>query len=313
MLNKKPEQFSILENKELIVAHYVKQGISEALSEIRNKFENIEDTQNYLAYHNTKHTTDVIRRVETLSFIFNQTIPKLITEHDINLAILAAAFHDVIQQWDAKHIIISNGVFQGFTKIIRNRHNPDIEFASAHKAISFMENINHKNTQPFFSDKDKLLVSEAIKITIPKFDTAKGFIIQPYLTTKTPLIARLVALADLGTAGMDGPEAFLSEADALFREENIDVSDVNKNLDNLTNCQKHYYRNRVIDWLKRELAFAEGRQNNLLDELNGAPDEAKHKILKLFTAFDESINGIKTTINRRTVMPFEKLLIEMGY
>ncbi len=313
ILNKKSEQCSVLENQESMLARYVKEGVSEALSEIRDKFENTEDTQNCLSYHNTKHTKDVIRRVETLTFTLNQTTTKLVTEQEINIAILAAAFHDVIQQWDVKHIITSNGIFQGFTKIMRERHSPDIEFASANKAVFFMEKINHKNTLPLFSDNDKFLISEAIKITIPKFDTAKGFITQPYLTTKTPLIARIVALADLGTAGMDGPEAFLSEVDALFREENIDISNVSKDLDNLTNDQKDYYRNRIIDWLKRELAFAEGRRNNLSDELNGAPDEAKQKISKLFTTFDESIHGIKTMIDRRTVKPFEKLLIEMGY
>jgi len=312
MLKRKSEQCSILESKESLAACYIKQGVSEALSEIRNKFENRGAKQNYLDYHNTKHTKDVIRRVETLSLALKQMTPQSITEHDINIAILAAAFHDVIQQWDIEEIT-THGLLQGLTKIIRKRHSPKIEFASADRAVSFMEKVNQQNNQSFFSDEDKFLVSEAIKITIPKFDTVKGFIIQPYLNTKTSLIARIVALADLGTAGMDGPKAFLSEADALFREENIDIANVCKNLDNLTGDQKNYYRNRVIDWLKRELAFAEGRQNNLSNELTGVSSEAKNKIVKLFTKFDESINKLKETIDKRAVMSFEKLLIELAY
>jgi len=151
---------------------------------------------------------------------------------------------------------------------MRKRFTVDNEKASADVAIEFMNQINQEVGTQVFSKDDKNTIREAIDATIPGFDPEKGTVVQPNMNEQSSLVARAVGLADLGTAGMDGPKAFLPEGDALFREENLDILEALKNPKNISGDQKEYYRKRMLGWSKFQPKFANGRKDLLEKELS---------------------------------------------
>jgi len=257
-----------------------------------------------LAFHNVEHTKSVMRRTETILRAIKKVTLYRVTEKDIELARLAAAFHDTVQESKEQN---KDG------RLIRQRATGINEEKSADEAISFLEQEMKYSEEGEFFEKDLAVIEDAIRGTVPKFSTEKNTIIQPNVTEQSMLISRAVALADLGTAGMDGAEAFLSEGDALFREENLDITRALKNQELLADELKEHYRVRMIEWTKGQPVFAMGRRDLLDEELRGMPPGADVAIKKLFNKFDESISTSEKRAEERESMSFDELALDMGF
>ncbi len=155
-------------------------------------------------------------------------------------------------------------------------------------------------------------VAESIDATVPGFDSETNTIIQPNLDEESAIIARALALADLGTAGMDGPENFLVEGDALFREENMDVTDAIRNSKDLSDEDKNQMRRRMLNWTVFQSSFTQGRQVLLGKELEGLPPKAQEGVGALFDKFDQTMTACKERMEGRKDMSFEELALDMG-
>lgn len=287
---------------------YVKRGVEESLAKIKVFAEDIQPERNQLHFHRTKHTKDEYRRTELILSAVRKIEPDLVTKHLIQIGLLAAGRHDDVQEWveekipEGKHI-----------KLFRRRLFGHNERASIGEAVAFMNMVNKEAGVEIFSWNDKVLVTEAINVTIPSFDPKMHTVVQPNLSEKTSIVARAVALADLGAAGLDGHKSFLYDGDAIFREENMDVFDASRSRVAVSRQDKEYFRDRMIKWSGSQPKFAEGRRNMLRLELEGLSPRVKACIWSLFNKFSESIRMSKIVAAKRSKMTFENLLYEFGF
>jgi hypothetical protein len=291
----------------------VDEGVDEAMGEIGRKYEDAEDVRERLPFHNREHSRGVIARAEAVLNKIRKAAPSLIDDRGVALGRLAAAYHDVVQDWEPNEMKDGENV-----KTMRKRGSgPGVnEAASAKAALAFMAKHNTVQQElgkdPAFTEDDMKTLAEAIDATVPGFNPEKATVTQPRLRPESSIIARAIALADLGEAGMDSA-AFLKAGDALFREENLDILEAMKDPSKLTEDQKDYFRKRMLGWSKFQPLFARGRQSLLDKELEGLPAEAADEVRSLFTEFDKSIDGAAEKAARREKMSFEETAKDMGY
>jgi hypothetical protein len=278
-----------------------RQGMDDALELIQQSFEENPSYLNNLPYHNTVHTKDVVRRTATFVEVVAKTNPSILTFKDKMRAIQAASFHDTVQDWEAVL-----GQFQGCHIIKRKRFTGSNEEKSAETAEKFMK--SHA-----MEDPDYQVVKSAILATTPGFDVALQTVTHPLLTDTSPLIARIVALADISTLGFDGPPAIIDEADRLFREENLDIlANIAKGA-TISETKLDWIKERVLQWMHSQTQFAKGREKLLPKELAYFPTDAQESLMRLFNKFSLSQEVIEETIEVRSKMSPITLLTEIGY
>lgn len=288
---------------------YVDEGINQALALIKERYEDSPKERDNLPFHNVKHSEDVIRRAETILSAIQKADPSLVSERDIAMSRLAGAYHDTVQRWE------ENKVADGqFTKVLRRRFTGDNEKASAGEGIVFMDEVNSRG-ESVFSEEDKDALRETIEATMPGWDPVNKTVMQPKLTKESSLVARAVALADLGAAGMDGTKAFATEGKTLFKEENLDILDAlrSKGIEGISDTQKEYFHSRMVGWLKFQAGFAQGREKRLETELQAIPESARESVASLFSKFNESISASEIVARRAEAMNFEDVVKDMGY
>lgn len=296
------------EKENVFLEQCVKAGVEEALKIVETSFEKAEFERDNMDFHQSAHTRNVAERARLILSTIHLANPESVSGRDVLLGELAGAFHDTVQLY--KEDAVPDGVF---TKLIRKRFTSFNERASGDLAIAFAAKINEKNDRKIFSTADENKLLEAVDATVPGYDREKETVIQPNLKASSSLVARAVALADLGSAGMAGAENFLKDGNALFREENLDIADALKNPGDINDDKKKYFRKRMLDWSKSQIKFAEGRKSLLDTELVGIPNEAREKVKTLFNKFDDSIEGARKCAEKREGMSLEELVKDMGY
>ncbi len=170
-----------------------------------------------LIYHNRDHIDGVIRRSNQ---IFQVIRPYLSAEKDPDhleyLLNLCAVSHDLIQIFSPQSEVNSS----------RRRESGISEAATIEVIFNTIQKLNSNVQDYIFTDKDLYLIRESILTTICDYDPTEESIFQPMLYQENPVIsdiARILALADLGTLGIEGIEAYNTEGRSLFLEENLDV------------------------------------------------------------------------------------------
>ncbi len=98
------KETELVSEKEKQFKQHTQKGIESALEKIRGRFENDPQEENNLEFHNIKHTQSVIKRVESILKIIQESDPSIISRRDIDLSKLAASFHDVVQKWEAVQV-----------------------------------------------------------------------------------------------------------------------------------------------------------------------------------------------------------------
>jgi hypothetical protein len=187
---------------------------------------------------------------------------------------IACAFHDVVQFWD------EDCREDGST--VRKRLVGGNEEASRRRACEWMMISGRK-----YSLEEISLVGLAIIATTPFWDNALGTVVQK-INPDTHPVVRTVAMADLATVGID-PREFDSEADALFIEDNLDITRAIDSGQQISNESQDWYLSRYRAWRKLQIDFAKGRKIQFEKDIEGLGLEAKVNLRKLFSRFDESI------------------------
>ncbi|MSU74175.1 hypothetical protein EXS57_00145 [Candidatus Kaiserbacteria bacterium] len=283
----------------------IEAGIEDALARLKARFENAQNPLDNLEYHNTFHTEDVMRRT--------RLILRAITKNDerlIRLGEFIAANHDTVQNYD---VVEENG------KKMRKRRIEKNEQESAEQALTYLDTIDGQILTP----KERDIVEKAILATIPGFVVNKeeryATVVQPNLNEQSDILVRAVALADLGTAGMDGSEFFVLEGAANFREDGLDIAEALQNPATITEEKKQAYIQRMLMWSDFQPGFARGREKLLMKELTGLPDESQRAVAALFDKFYESIQGSQAKADMRRAKiesgdwTFEDLAHDFGY
>lgn len=287
-------------------------GVTLALNHIRIQYENNADPAANLESHNTRHTLQVMDRGER---IFRVISPDLYVStglawHDFVLLRYVCALHDLVNESEPKDENIPGKE----PRLFRQRFTGQNERESAEQGIVWMNTINALSGREWFKDRDREIAREGITATIPGFDPNLGTVIQPHRKENPSPVALCLALADLGTAGMDGGEAFIAEGSALFREENLDIAEAIRTGAELTDDQKESFRKRMLGWSKFQPTFARGRQALLDTEIACLPEAARKRLKEqVFTKFDDSIAAATAKAEAREKMPFDELVTDMGY
>lgn len=317
MENQKEQQGGKEAMEEDLYSAVLGKGETAALTKVMERFDFNENAIDCLPFHNSRHTKDVIRRTDMVLAAIQEVRPDLIDSEKRSLGRFAGAFHDTVQQYEEAKS--ADGVQE---KTLRKRFTTQNEKASADEAIEFMDTANREAGRELFSAKDFETVHGSIDVTIPGFDPEKGTVIQPNLKKESSIIERAVALADLGTAGMDGPEEYIVEGRDLFREENLDIFRAFEELNKKPGLDPEndwppdkidYFKKRMLGWSAFQSKFAEGRKAKLEDELNGLPEEAKNSVRALFGKFDETIEASKKKYEEEKSMSFNELARSFGY
>lgn len=205
-----------------------------------------------LYYHNLYHALAVRRRARQ---IFQQIAPVLSlakSQAEIErLAILidlCSIAHDMVQ------------LLEPNTAVNGSRKRPPrlSEIATADKLLKYVAQLNKELTATadsldssvLFSDRDCEIIRDAIEATICIRDPLAGkadysfspqSIYQPYLYDSQPkisIVGSILALADLGTLGMEGVEEYIQDGILIFLEDNPNFKDPisNCNLDPSEAC-----------------------------------------------------------------------------
>jgi hypothetical protein len=144
-----------------------------------------------------------------------------------------------------------------------------------------------------------------------------GTVTQPNLNEKSSLVARSLALADLGFVGMCSAQYFMNGEDALFREDNLDIKEAlgyfGNSSQTINEETKEFYRQRMITWANGRYGFSNGRKILTLESISMFPVQAQPDLTRLFYSFEEILTVSKETASRRSKMAFDELAKDFGY
>ena len=262
-----------------------------------------------MPYHGAFHTSRVIDRVGRILRAIQAADPSLVSDRDLQLGTIAASFHDVVQQWGENKVGIED-----MPALIMNRKTGLNERASALMAKNHMLRINEREGAELFTSDDMDVVSEAIVGTIPGYDVRLGTVVQPNVDNASSLIAKAVALADLGGPGMDGPDVYLHEGSALFRELNLDLRFRCDRGVPLPHAYEEATKQRALLWSSSQAVFAQGRIARFQTvELNWLPEHVRGAVEVEFGLYSESVAAAEAAAESRATMSCEEILSDMGF
>ena len=280
-----------------ISARREEEAVQSGLDYVREHYDHAKDPRARLEYHNTEHTQDVIDRIQKLL--------EILSPHDVALGRIAAAWHDAVQHWTMTFKVV-----EGNRVVGKKRMTKFNERASAHMLIAHMKFINDKEG-PTFTDEDMAIVTEAILATTPYFDSELGTVSQPFFTPDVHIVAKALALADLGGGAMYGGAYFIEEGNRNFREMNGDITEfVQRGVDFnvFSPGYREALRARMLADAAGQVRFAQGRLALLPNELALLPEEHREAVATLMNKLPEAIEAAQATLERRSQMSLEELI-----
>lgn len=288
-------QTSVAEN-----LHQVPQTFAESIAHIKTlalrDFDR-EIVEKQLCYHTREHVEGVQRRA---SQIFQVVCPYFPASEDCNrlelLLDLCAVTHDLIQIF----------VPQIEPNTTRRREAGVSETATIARLFGYINLFNQQcpDCSARFSESDLQIIKEAIAATICDYDPTEQAIFQPALYEQPCIssVARILALADIGTLGMEGIEAYNTEGSLLFLEENLDVRSLieNHQIQNLASENSELLENirqRLLRRARFQVNFAKSRLRRYPQELQRFPLAAipvlRNEVFQYLTV--ETIRAIEAT------------------
>ena len=232
-----------------------------------------ESESKQLYYHSCDHAYAVRQRAD---IIFKAIAPFIAEESPIplnrlkHLIDICAISHDMVQEFLPKTELNSS----------RKREPGVSEAATIAKLINYIRNLklkekNQANNNAIFTDLDLQIIKESIGATICLYDNQDNSIYQPYLYAtdqKISLAPRIIALADIGSLGIEGIEAYFQEGSLIFLEENTDVIPWIFNQEYKTQPElSENLRQRLLKRAKFQVNFAKGRKARFRQEVAGLP------------------------------------------
>ena len=220
-----------------------------------------ETARKQLYYHTLDHANSVKQRaIRIFQAIESVAVnrPSINSDRLENLIQLSALSHDMIQKFSLadKH------------SIPRKRVPGVSEAATVEKLFEYIKHLNQAlsielDESILFNELDLAIIEDAILATVCKLDPQAGktvysfsshSIYQPYLYNSQPKISiagNIIALADLGTLGMDGIEPYIQEGILVFVEDNLDIKNFILNCD----CPNPSIQKAIKDRLMKMARF----------------------------------------------------------
>ena len=232
-----------------------------------------ESERKQLYYHSCDHAyavrqrADILFKAIALFMAEESPIPLNRLKHLIDICAIA---HDMVQEF------LPNTE----PNMSRKREPGVSEAATITKLINYIKNLklqekNQANNDLLFTDLDLQIIKESIGATICLYDNQDNSIYQPYLYAteqKISLAPRIIALADIGSLGIDGIEAYFQEGSLIFLEENTDVIPLIFDQKYKTKPElSENLRQRLLKRAKFQVDFAKGRKARFRQEVASLP------------------------------------------
>ncbi len=236
-----------------------------------------------LYYHNCQHVQGVQRRANQIFQVVKPYWQKSL-DHQNSLEYLNR-MELLLEICTLAHDLVQEFVPQSEPHTARRRETGVSEAATIHKLITYIHDLNEylsksePNSLVSFTDSDLKIIREAIEATICLYDPLRGTIYQADLYNcekNLSIVSRITALADIGTLGMEGIEAFNKEGSLLFLEENLDLIPIFlQNEFYAANQELHdNIRQRLLKRARFQVNFAKDRLARYTDEIAGLPGDS---------------------------------------
>jgi hypothetical protein len=242
--------------------------------------------QKQLYYHTREHIENVLRRTNR---IFQAVYPgeadqkqsdRVLSRTQLLLELCAIA-HDMVQVF----------IPQTQTHEARKREAGISEQATIDQLLAYIHTLNQslqshyadsKASTAKITDDEIEVIRAAIAATICAYDPVEQAIYQPDLNetnASLPIVARILALADIGALGMDGIQTYHQEGSLLLLEENLDLIPLLEEgtIDRLATHDPALYENirqRLLKRCRFQVSFAKSRLKRIQQEISGFPEEA---------------------------------------
>lgn len=285
--------------------------------------------QKQLFYHNRTHADAVKQRADK---IFQTIVPfvedsfkgetgQAQLKRMKQLIELSAIAHDMVQDFIPDT--------QPHTS--RLRKSGENEAATISQLSDYISELNQQilqdnlNSAAIFTESDLQTLQEAIAATVCLYDTSDRCIYQPLLYNpekKIPLPSLIIALADMGSLGIDGIEAYNREGSLIFLEENPDIISIFWNAETQQflaeyetpdrGKQELYegIRQRLLKRARFQVDFAKGRYSRFDCEVNTLPADAiqalKTEVFQYLT--EETIQKIESLTPTRDETTLQELI-----
>ena len=249
-----------------------------------------ETAQKQLYYHTIEHALSVKRRAIKIFQAIESVAKKSQFPIELNrlqsLIELCAMSHDMVQQFTLSDL----------HQTPRNRIPGVSEAATVEKLFEYIKDINRTwltelDSSILFNDLDLAIIKDAILATVCERDPQAGkvtysfsshSIYQPYLYNCEPKISiagNIIALADLGTLGIDGIKPYIREGVLVFIEDNLDVKNFILNCDYPKSSIQTTIKNRLLNMARFIVNLARERKARFELEIAGFCPQAR-QVLK---------------------------------
>jgi hypothetical protein len=294
--------------------------ILKAEEHIRKSFEESAG-RDMLNYHNRQHTRDVVKNArEILQAIRDGGMD--VSDRDMILVEIAAASHDLIQQYRAVETPATlksqkDGETIERTRAARVRskltkEESTNETDSANLMIKWVREMEVEDgVHPFtyLTEAEGEDIKASVEATVPGFDPRRNTVIQPNLTKESSPMTHAIAMADLSSAGRD-PVRYLTEGDEVFVEDTLDMRGLDPSA--LSQDEKDWYRSRIVAATKSKANFALGRKVIFERDIGGLSTAAKKNLRKMFR-FETTVRESMKLARKREKMDFDELYKAVGF
>ena len=233
-----------------------------------------------LYYHNINHALQVKRRAECIFQAIKPILAQSYSAQELwriaNLIDICALAHDMVQIFEPTPV-----------NQPRKRLSRASEIETANKLLRYIKNLelilatNELERSFLFSDREQQIIKDAILATIcirdPQGNRANNFfsdhsIYQPYLYNpqdKISIVGSIIALADLGTLGIDGVEAYIQDGILIFLEDNPYFQQQVSSCDCFNFAQQEDIKTKLLNMSRFIVALAYERQARFEQEIAG--------------------------------------------
>lgn len=282
-------------------------GIRFAFNKISDDYEGV------LEYHDSEHFYDVVTGAVKIITFMHKRFPREIPERDIWLVALAAAGHDIEEEFDghfarpesSEHVETVNNEEIDLTdsrlfepRILWTGSN---EINSADEIVGFMVTRNLSAGREIFTGEDIERVLTAIRRTVPEIIEGSNYKTVRQDTVRADAMALALLWADTNSAGYSS-ERFLRDGGRLWVEK---LPLVGKLLRNLGSTAMEA-RERTLDWYADQVAFARGRAIVTAIDIDESdlPDPIKNFMRTFFCKFHDSAAAAQGQVNRMRVLGY---------
>lgn len=239
-----------------------------------------------LYYHTHDHIAQVQRRSRLIFAAIRDDLASDAIEQIERLLDLCVIAHDMVQVFSPQTQAHST----------RQRSTGVSETATIDQLLNYIQ--SHCS---MITEVDQTMIRSAIGATICKYDAVEQAIYQPALDqTNLSIVARILALADLGALGIDGIAMYNREGSLLFLEENLDVipllvSGEIRQIETTDPELAENIRQRLLKRSRFQVNFAKSRFARIEHEIAGFPQRAIDKLrCEVFRYLNpETINAIE--------------------